>query len=422
MPLRENLEDIEMHIEKITLSNGLRVIVHPDANTALSIVNVLYDVGGRDEDPGRTGFAHLFEHLMFEGTQHVKHFDRHVQDAGGTNNAFTSNDITNYYISLPASNTETGIWLEADRMGFLDITQEKLDVQKKVVIEEFKERYLNQPYGDVWAELRKLAYTVHPYRWPTIGKSTDHVADSTLDEVKAFHSKFYLPDNAILCVAGNVRPDEVFTMAEKWFGPVKGGLNYVRNLPKEPIQKTQRRVELERNVPQDLIMMAFPMPKYWAPGYAELDLASDVLGSGETSRLYQALVIKKRLFTQASAYVTGSLDEGLVVISGRLVPGVSFDEAEKAIWEELDRLRTQGPEAKELDKIRNKMLTGRAFENDSIMNKATKLCVFELLGNAENISQEEAFYASVTVDSLKEAASVFVPEKANVLLYKATKK
>lgn len=408
-----------MHIEKQTLTNGLRVIVHPDTNTALSVVNVLYDVGARDEDPERTGFAHLFEHLMFEGTRHVKHFDRHVQDAGGTNNAFTSNDITNYYISLPADNTETGLWLEADRMGFLDITQEKLDVQKKVVIEEFKERYLNQPYGDVWAELRKLAYTVHPYRWPTIGKSTDHVADSTLTEVEDFHKRFYLPDNAVLCVAGNVDADKVFAMAEKWFGGLKGGLAYRRNLPKEPVQMAARRAEVERNVPQDLFMLAFPCPKYWTPGYAELDLASDLLGNGETSRLYQALVLKKRLFTQLGAYVTGSLDEGLLVISGRLVPGVSFDRAEQAVWEELDRLRSQGPEARELEKIRNKLLTGRAFENDSIMNKATKLCAFELIGGAEKITEEEQFYADVTPDSLRGAASVFVPEKSNTLFYKA---
>lgn len=410
-----------MHIERITLSNGLRVIVHPDINTSLSVVNVLYDVGGRDEDPSRTGFAHLFEHLMFEGTRHVKHFDKHVQDAGGTNNAFTSNDITNYYISLPATNTETGLWLEADRMGFLDITQEKLDVQKKVVIEEFKERYLNQPYGDVWAELRKLAYTVHPYRWPTIGKSTDHVAESTLAEVQAFHSKFYLPDNAILCVAGNVKPDAAFSLAEKWFSPLKAGLSYRRDLPKEPEQKAQRRAVVERNVPQDLLMMAFPMPKYWDKGYAELDLASDILGSGETSRLYQQLVLKKRLFTQVGAYVTGSMDEGLIVVSGRLRPGVPFEEAEKSIWEELERLKNEGPAEKELEKIRNKMLTGRAFENDSIMNKATKLCIYELLGDANKVSEEETFYASVTAASLQEAVSVFSPEKSNILYYKALK-
>lgn len=410
-----------MHIEKITLSNGLRVIAHPDNNTALSVVNVLYDVGARDEDPNRTGFAHLFEHLMFEGTRHVKHFDRHVQDAGGTNNAFTSNDITNYYISLPASNTETGIWLEADRMGFLEITPEKLDIQKKVVIEEFKERYLNQPYGDVWAELRKLAYTTHPYQWPTIGKSTDHVADSSLEEVEAFHKRFYLPDNAVLCVAGNIRPDTVFSMAERWFGPIAGGLDYRRNLAKEPVQTAARRAEVERNVPQDLFMLAFPCPKYWTPGYGELDLACDLLGSGETSRLYQALVLKKRLFTQVGAYVTGSLDEGLAVISGRLAPGVSFDVAEKAVWEELERLRMHGPEARELEKIRNKLLTGRAFENDSIMNKATKLCAFELIGGAEQINEEEQFYANVTMDSLRGAASVFAPEKSNTLLYKARK-
>lgn len=410
-----------MHIEKMTLPNGLRVIAHPDNNTALSVVNVLYDVGARDEDPSRTGFAHLFEHLMFEGTRHVKHFDRHVQDAGGTNNAFTSNDITNYYISLPASNTETGVWLEADRMGFLDITPEKLDIQKKVVIEEFKERYLNQPYGDVWAELRKLAYTTHPYQWPTIGKSTDHVADSSLDEVQDFHKRFYLPDNAVLCVAGNVQPDAVFKMAERWFGPIAGGSDYKRNLPKEPVQAAARRAEVERNVPQDLFMLAFPCPKYWTPGYAELDLACDLLGSGETSRLYQSLVLKKRLFTQVGAYVTGSLDEGLAVISGRLAPGVSFDVAEKAVWEELERLRMHGPEARELEKIRNKLLTGRAFENDSIMNKATKLCAFELIGGAELINGEEQFYADVTVESLRGAASVFAPEKSNTLLYKARK-
>jgi predicted Zn-dependent peptidase len=411
-----------MHIEKITLEKGLRIIVHPDRNTTLSVVNVLYDVGARDENPERTGFAHLFEHLMFEGSRHVKHFDKHVQEAGGTNNAFTSNDITNYYISLPAGNTETGLWLEADRMGFLDITQEKLDIQKKVVIEEFKERYLNQPYGDVWAELRKLAFSVHPYRWPTIGKSTDHVAEATLEEVRAFHRKFYLPDNAILCVAGNVHPDEIFTLSEKWFGPLAGGCTYRRNLPQEPKQTGARRAEVSRPVPQDLFMLAFPCPAYRAPGYAELDLASDMLGSGETSRLYQSLVLKQRIFTQTGAYVLGSLDPGLLVISGRLAPGVSFDRAEKAVWEELDRFRQEGPDARELEKIRNKLLTGRAFENDSIMSKATKLCAFELIGGAELITTEEDYYAAVTPESLRDAARVFIPEQSNTLLYKAESK
>jgi predicted Zn-dependent peptidase len=410
-----------MHIEKTTLSNGLRVIVHPDRNTALSVVNVLYDVGARDENPERTGFAHLFEHLMFEGTRHVKHFDKHVQEAGGTNNAFTSNDITNYYISLPAGNTETGLWLEADRMGFLEITQEKLDIQKKVVIEEFKERYLNQPYGDVWAELRKLTFTVHPYQWPTIGKNTDHVADATLEEVRAFHEKYYRPSNAILCVAGNVHPDEVFAQSEKWFGSLPGGSAPRRKLAQEPEQTGARRIELKRPVPQDLLMLAFPCPAYRAVGYAEADLISDMLGSGETSRLYQALVLKKRLFTQTGAYVLGSLDPGLLVISGRLAPGVSFDRAEKAVWEELDRFRQEGAELRELEKIRNKMLTGRAFENDSIMSKATKLCAFELIGSAELITTEEEYYAAVTPDSLLCAAAVFAPGKSNTMLYQASK-
>ena len=410
-----------MHIEKTTLSNGLRVIVHPDRNTALSVVNVLYDVGARDENPERTGFAHLFEHLMFEGTRHVKHFDKHVQEAGGTNNAFTSNDITNYYISLPAGNTETGLWLEADRMGFLEITQEKLDIQKKVVIEEFKERYLNQPYGDVWAELRKLTFTVHPYQWPTIGKNTDHVADATLEEVRAFHEKYYRPANAILCVAGNVHPDEVFAQSEKWFGSLPGALVPRRQLPQEPEQTGARRIEIKRPVPQDLFMLAFPCPAYRAAGYAEADLISDMLGSGETSRLYQSLVLKKRLFTQTGAYVLGSLDPGLLVISGRLAPGVSFDSAEKAVWEELDRFRQEGAELRELEKIRNKMLTGRAFENDSIMSKATKLCAFELIGGAELMTTEEEYYAAVTPDSLLRAAAVFVPGKSNTMLYQASK-
>lgn len=411
-----------MHIEKKTLANGLRVIVHRDTGTALSVVNVLYDVGARDENPERTGFAHLFEHLMFEGTKNVKRFDRHVQDAGGTNNAFTSNDITNYYISLPAANTETGIWLEADRMGFLDITQEKLDVQKKVVIEEFKERYLNQPYGDVWAELRKLTYTTHPYNWPTIGKNTDHVADSTLQEVVDFHAKFYLPNNAVLCVAGNVEPEEVFTMAEKWFGSLPAGEKYERNLSKEPLQTARREAVVERDVPQDLLMMAFHMPKFLEKGYVELDLLSDILGGGETSRLYQELVFKKRIFTQVGAYVTGALDMGMVVVSGRLVSGISFEEAERCVWEELERLKKDGASQRELDKIRNKMLTGRAFENDNIMSKATKLCVLELLGDARLIEQEESMYANITQESLGEWMSVFSPEKVNVLRYKSAKK
>lgn len=405
-----------------TLSNGLRIVHNEDNSTQMVALNVLYDVGARDEDPEHTGFAHLFEHLMFGGSVNIPDYDVPVQNAGGENNAWTNNDITNYYITLPYQNVETGFWLESDRMLSLDFSPQSLEVQRQVVIEEFKQRNLNQPYGDAAHLLREMAYQNHPYRWPTIGKEISHIANATLEEVKSFFYRFYAPNNAILAVTGHISFDETVRLAEKWFGPIPSRNIPKRELPAEKPQTAIRRRSVERKVPVDALYMAFHMCNRFHRAYYVFDIITDLLSNGRSSRFIQTLVQEKKLFTSIDAYISGSLDEGLLHITGKPASGVTLEQAEEAVWQELDKLKTVPVTEDELEKVKNRYESEQIFNNINYLNVATNLAFFELLGRAEDINQEVGKYRSVTVEQIQETARrAFVPENCNILYYKAIK-
>lgn len=407
---------------RFLLSNGLKVLVHEDNTTPMAVVNVLYDVGSRDEDPQQTGFAHLFEHLMFGGSINIPDYDDPLQNAGGENNAYTTNDLTNYYCQLPADNIETAFWLESDRMLSLAFSKKSLDVQRKVVCEEFKEHYINKPYGDVWHIMRELAYKKHPYRWMTIGKELKHVEDAQLDDVKRFFFKHYTPLNAILVVAGNITLDKVKVLAEKWFGDIPSGEKYVRDLPQESIQQEERRMTVHKKVPMDAIYKTWHMCARRDPEYYATDLLSDILGGGASSRLYQSLVKEKQLFANISCYHFGSLDRGLFTIEGQLIEGVNIQEAENAIEVELDKVRNSVIDERELQKVQNKTESVMAFEDMSVMNRAGSLAFYELLGDGELMNSEFKKYQAVTVNDIHSVASTILkPQNSNTLWYLAEK-
>ena len=395
---------------KFTLANGLRVIVHRDESTPLACLNILYDVGARDENEEKTGFAHLFEHLMFGGSINIPNYDEPLQLVGGENNAFTTNDITNYYCTVPAANIETAFWLESDRMLSLAFTEKSLEVQRSVVIEEFKQRYLNQPYGDVWLLLRPLAYQKHPYKWATIGKEIKHIEDATMDDVKGFFKKHYHPANAIMVVAGNVEHEQVKTLAEKWFGSIAAGVKEKRNLPIEPKQTEARRLTVERDVPANAIYKVYHMCARHDEEYHTMDVLSDILSRGNSSRLYKSLIKEQELFSEISAYVMGDFDKGLFVVSGKVSPGISMEAAEAAIVRELDKLCTETVPADELQKCKNKVESSLTFSETDVLTKATNLAISELLGDADLINQEIDKYNAVTVDMVKEQACAVLKE------------
>jgi predicted Zn-dependent peptidase len=390
-----------INYDKFTLSNGLKVIVHRDEATPLACVNILFDVGARDEDESRTGFAHLFEHLMFGGSVNIPSYDEPLQRVGGENNAFTTNDITNYYLTLPAENLETAMWLESDRMLSLAFSDKSLEVQRSVVIEEFKQRYLNQPYGDVWLLLRPLAYKEHPYKWATIGKEIKHIEEAVMDDVKAFFKKHYTPANAVMVVAGNVTTEQVKELGEKWFGPIPAGEKPKRNLPVEPRQEEYRRMDVERDVPFDSLTMAFHMCDRREKDYHVLDLMSDILSRGNSSRLYKVLVKEQRLFSEISAFVMGDMDKGLFVVSGKVSPGIASDVAEAAVFAELEKLSLALISERELSKVKNKVESSLMFAEMSILDKSMNLAFFELLGDAEMINDEVDRYLAVTPQDLQ---------------------
>ncbi len=401
-----------------TLANGLKILVHEDPSSPMAAVNLLYDVGARDEDPGRTGFAHLFEHLMFGGSAGVPEFDTVLQRAGGNNNAYTTNDLTNYYDVLPAVNLETALWLEADRMNLLDFSERSLDVQRKVVCEEFKEHYINQPYGDVWHKLRALVYTVHPYRWPTIGLELSHVEEASLDDVRNFFYRFYRPNNAILAVAGGVKTSEVIELAEKWFGQIERGPANERKLPAEPVQSKARHLIVEADVPVDMLYRAWPMCDRKHPDYYATDLLSDMLSAGESGRLHRRLVMENEFFSDLEAYITASFDDGLFVIEGKFAEGVDRGEAEAALEAELELVRTQFVSTEELEKARNQSEASEAFGNVSVLGKAMKLAYYELLGNAALINEEIEQYRRVSAEDIQRVArEVLRPERCSTLHY-----
>ena len=405
---------------RFVLDNGLRVLVHEDDATPMAVVNIMYDVGARDENPEQTGFAHLFEHLMFGGSIHIEDYDEPLQRAGGENNAYTTNDLTNYYCQLPAENIETAFWLESDRMLSLAFSRKSLDVQRKVVSEEFKEHYINKPYGDVWHKLRGMAYTTHPYRWMTIGKELSHIENAQLDDVKKFFFKHYTPGNAILVVAGNVKTEQVKQLAEKWFGPIPSGEKYERQVPEEPGQTEARVTEVHAKVPVDALYKAWHMGDRLDDSYYPTDLLTDILGGSSSSRLYESLVKEQQLFSSIGCYHTGSVDNGLVVVDGKLSKGVSMQDAETAVDKEIEKLLNEGIPEKELEKVKNKTESMIAFEDMSMLNRANSLAFYELLGDANLMNKELGRYQSVTLDSLMQTAkNIFKPANSNTLRYYA---
>lgn len=409
-----------INFERFVLSNGLKVLIHKDAATPMAVVNVLYDVGARDEEENRTGFAHLFEHLMFGGSINIPDYDEPLQLAGGENNAYTTNDLTNYYCQLPVENLETAFWLESDRMLSLAFSNKSLDVQRKVVSEEFKEHYLNKPYGDVWHKMREMAYKNHPYKWMTIGKELKHIEEAQLQDVKNFFVKHYTPSNAILVVAGNVETDKVLQLTEKWFGPIPPGEKYVRQLPQEPKQTEARRMEVTADVPLDAFIKTWHMASRLERGYYVTDLITDILGGGASSRLYQSLVKEKKLFSSLDCYHFGSIDNGLLTIEGKLVKGVQIEDAEKAVNEEVEKMKTQLVEEKELQKVINKTESTILFEDMGLSSRANSLAFYELLGDAQLMNDELQKYESITAQELmEESKRIFDESNSNTLYYLA---
>ena len=412
-----------INVNRYLLSNGLRVIHEEDRTTQMVALNILYNVGARDEHPDHTGFAHLFEHLMFGGSLHIPDYDTPIQIAGGENNAWTNNDLTNFYLTLPKQNIETGFWLESDRMLSLSFNPNSLDVQRQVVIEEFKQRCLNQPYGDAGHLMRAMAYKVHPYQWPTIGKKIDHIAQATMSEVKDFFFRFYAPNNAILVVTGNISFDETKALAEKWFGPIERRNVPERHLPQEPQQTEERRQAVERDVPADTLYMAFHKCDRKHPDYYAYDALSDILSNGKSSRLAQHLVRERRIFNSVDAYISGSIDAGLFTIFGKPAKGISLEEAEKAVWEELATLQEEQITEAELEKVKNRYESNQIFSNMNYLTVATNLAYAELIGKAEDINVDVANYRKVSTQQLQRIAqTTFQHSNCSTLYYKSLQK
>ncbi len=407
---------------KTTLNNGLKVIIHQDSSSPIAALNLLYNVGARDENEERTGFAHLFEHLMFGGSSNIPDFDTHVETAGGSNNAFTSNDITNYYITIPKENLETALWLESDRMLSLAFTPKSLEVQRQVVIEEFKQNYLNQPYGDAYLLLRDLSYKVHPYKWATIGKKIEHIEQATMEDVKKFFFTHYAPNNAILCISGDVDIEESIALVEKWFGAIPKREVPKRNLPTEPKQKEERILHVERDVPVNMIYKVFHICDRRDNRFFVVDILSDILSRGRSSRFHEILMRQKQIFTEIDAYVGGDLDPGLLYIIGKLSDGVSMEEGDAAIWEVLEQLKKETIQERELTKLKNKFEASHLYQQAGILDKAMELCYAELLGDANLVNEDLAQYQKSTDKDVQLMANeIFTKENCSTLFYHAKK-
>ncbi len=408
-----------VNFEKYCLSNGLRILLHQDTSTPIAAVNITYQVGSRNENSERTGFAHLFEHLMFGGSRNIPAYDKVLQAVGGENNAFTNTDITNYYLSLPVDNLETALWLESDRMNELAFSENTLGIQRNVVIEEFKQSYLNQPYGDLMLLLKPLVYKVHPYQWNTIGKNIHHIADARLDEVKDFFYRFYRPDNAILSVAGNIEVEHTLKIIEKWFGDIPAGNHTPTLLPQEPLQTEKRFLEVERNVPYDYLVIAFHTCRRNEKTFYANDLLSDILSNGESSRFQEILVNNKHIFSSLSTFLTGTFDNGLFIINGIPAEGISLQTAESAVWEELETLKNELISEKELQKVKNKAKTILYLSELSVQEKALSLCMFESFDSATRIYHEEENYLQVSIEDIQHISNyIFRNENSSTLYYK----
>ena len=405
---------------KRVLKNGLTILVNRDRASKLAAVNILYKVGARNEADDKTGFAHLFEHLMFRGTESVPDFDYPVVMASGENNAFTNNDYTDFYITLPKENLSTALWLESDRMRNLNITAEVYETEKRVVIEEFKQRYLNQPYGDEQLLLRDLCYKVHPYRWSAIGISPEHIERATLEDVRAFYDKHYRPSQAILSISADLPEEEMLDMAEHYFAGIEDVGGDIAPVVKEPVQTEPRRLEVEREVPATDITIAFHMGDRLSRDFFLGDLASDLLAGGESSRLINRLVKEKGLFSSANAYITGSLDEGLFIIKGRLMPSTTEVDAEAALWRELKELQRGNVSDYEMEKVKNKFEANMLMGEINVMNKAMNLGFYAMIGDLALLNTEADIYRSITREELMSFAErVFTPNNSSTLIYRA---
>ena len=405
---------------KHRLKNGLTVLANRDRTSRMAAVNILYKVGARNENPERTGLAHLFEHLMFRGTHTVEDFDTPVQMACGENNAFTNNDYTDFYITLPVDNIETAFWLESDRMHGLNLSEEAINIEKRVVIEEFRQRYLNQPYGDVMMLLRDMVYTRHPYRWATIGLSPDHIANASAEEIRAFYERYYQPSNAILSVSGDIAEDEVFALAEKWFSGLENKNLTPQDIPSEPEQTEPRRKVVERDVPATMIVIAFHMGNRLSRDFFLGDMASDLLAGGDSARLYERLIKHKQLFSSVNAYISGDLDCGTFCFTGQLLPSTSEEQAEEAFWQEIEDLQKGAISDYELEKVKNKFEANTLFGELNVMNKAMNLGYYEMTGDLALINREVDIYRSLQRDDIADfSRRIFRKENSSTLIYRA---
>ena len=401
--------------DKTTLSNGLTVIANRDKASRMAAVNLLYKVGARNEDPSRTGLAHLFEHLMFRGTHQVPDFDTPVQMACGTNN-----DYTDFYITLPCDNIETALWLESDRMTGLNLSEEACQIEKRVVIEEFRQRYLNQPYGDLNMLLRSMVYKKHPYRWATIGIAPEHIEQATIEEIRGFYARFYHPSNAILSVSGDFPSDKIFSVAEKWFGEIADKAQAIDAIPQEPAQTEARRLEVERDVPATTIVIAFHMGNRLSHDFFLGDMTSDLLAGGDSARLYERLIKRKRLFASVNAYISGDVDCGMFVFTGQLLPTTTEAEAEAAFWEEIDKLKGGEISDYELEKVKNKFEANTLFGELNVMNKAMNLGYYEMIGDLGLITREVDIYRSLAREEVSDFSQrIFRIENSSTLIYRA---
>lgn len=409
-----------IQFEKYQLKNGLRLLLNVDRNTPLVAFNLMYNVGSKFEKENKTGLAHLFEHLMFLGTSNIKDFDYYTQLAGGENNAFTNNDVTDFYITIPKANIETAFWLESDRMSNLALSKRKFNTEKNVVIEEFKETTLNVPYGDMWHLLSEMSYKVHPYKWPTIGKSIDDIKKITLDDAMDFYDNFYSPSNAVLTVTGDIEINKIIELSEKWFGNIEKPKPSAERFifPVESDQSLFNEKVIKSNVPSNAIYMAFHIAGRMENEYYTHEIISDLLGRGRSARLYQKLVKDQEIFSEVNAYLSGNSDPGLLIVEGLISEDIDVERAEKSLFNELDLLQNTKIEDQELEKIKNKMENQLAFEEANIMNKAINLCQFEILGNVDMINDQIEMYRNVTPDMiLEQSKTIFNLQNCSKLLY-----
>jgi len=412
-----------INYNRFTLENGLKVLVHEDRSSPLVAMNILYNVGSRDEDPELTGLAHLFEHLMFGGSVNIPDYDLPLQMVGGDNNAFTNSDITNYYLTIPSDNIETGFWLESDRMLELDFSQKNLDTQRNVVIEEFNQRYLNQPYGDAILKIRPLAYKVHPYRWPTIGMDISHIEKVSLDQIKKFFFSHYAPNNAVLSITGNINIQKAEELTRKWFGPIEKRNVQNRNIPQEPEQRESRTLTIEKDVPSNAIYKVWHIGPRMSEDFYTLDLITDLLAGGETGRLHTRLVREKKLFSEINAYITSDIDPGLIIMQGKLMKDVDIQFAEESVNEVIESLKNENSLKAEIEKVKNKFESTTVFSNTNILNKAINLSYYELLGDPDQVNREVADFRKVTQEMVTATAlKYFIPSNCSTLYYKSTRK